>query len=99
VPNPPLDVSDDVSGIGLVPAPIEVLRGDPELDDKAAGEVLRLGLAALLAPEAEEGGLVGAHDGPGVRAADEGAAARVVLYVGSQLRCLRHKYAPWSYRY
>ena len=38
----------------------------PELDDEVAGEVLRLGLAALLPPEAEQGGFVVAHDDPGV---------------------------------
>ena len=45
-----LHVRDDLTGIGLVPAPVEVLRDGPELDDEVAGEVLRLGLAALLAP-------------------------------------------------
>ena len=39
-------------------------------------EVLGLDLAALFPPQAEQGGLVVAHDDPGVRAADEGAAIR-----------------------
>jgi len=56
---------------GLIPAPIEVLRYDPELDDEVAGEVLGFDLAALLAPEAEEGCFVTAHDGPRLRATDE----------------------------
>jgi hypothetical protein len=51
--------------------PIEGLGDDPELDDEVAGEVLRLGLAAFLAPEAQECGFIVAHDDPGVRAADE----------------------------
>ena len=51
VPNPPLDVRDDLTGISLVPTPVEVLGDEPELDDEVAREVLRLGLAALLPPE------------------------------------------------
>jgi hypothetical protein len=39
-----------------------------------AGVVLGLDLAPFLSPEALEGRLVGAHDDPGVGAADEGAA-------------------------
>ena len=61
--------------IALVPGAIEVLGGGPELDDEVAGQVLRLGLAAFLAPEADQGGLIVAHDDPGVRAANEGAAS------------------------
>jgi hypothetical protein len=33
---------------------IEVLGHEPELDDEVTGEVLRLGLAALFLPEAQE---------------------------------------------
>ena len=61
----------DLAGIALVPAPVELLGRGPELDDEVAGQVLRLDLAALLPPEAEQGGFVVAHDDPGVRAADE----------------------------
>ena len=68
----PLHVADDLAGVGLVPAPVEVLGRDAELDDEIAGEVLRLDLAALLLPEAEQGGLIAAHDDAGVGAADEG---------------------------
>ena len=52
---------------------------DPELHDEVAGQVLRLGLAPLLAPEADQGGFIAAHDDPGVRAADEDAAVLVGL--------------------
>ena len=62
-----------MAGVALVPAPVEVLGHGPELDDQVARQVLRLDLAALLAPEAQQGGLVVAHDDPGVRAADEAA--------------------------
>ena len=52
---------------------------DPKLHDEVAGQVLRLGLAALLAPKPDQGGLIAAHDDPGVRAADEGAAVLIGL--------------------
>ena len=62
------------AGVALVPGPVEVLGRGAELHDQVAGQVLRLGLAALLPPEADQGGLVAPHDDPGVGAADEGAA-------------------------
>ena len=71
--NPPLDRADHLAGIALVPVPVELLGDTAELDDQVAGQVLGLGLAPLLPPEPEQGGLVVAHDDPGVRAADEGA--------------------------
>ena len=55
-------------------SPIERLGHDPELNDQVCGQVLGLDLAALFPPEAEQGGLVVAHDDPGVGAADEIAA-------------------------
>ena len=77
MPDPALDVGDDLPGIGFVPAPVEVLGDDAELDDEVAGQVLRLDLAALFPPQPQQGGLVIAHDDPGVRAADELAASRI----------------------
>ena len=73
----PLHLGDDLAGIALVPVPVEVLGHGAELDDQVAREVLRLDLAALLPPEPEQGGFVVAHDDPGVRAADEGAAIKL----------------------
>ena len=73
-----LDVGDDLPGIGLVPAPVEVLGDDAELDDEVAGQVLRLDFAALFPPQPQQGGLVIAHDDPGVRAADEASGDRQV---------------------
>ena len=43
----------------------------PELDDKVAGEVLRLNLAALFLPQPQQSGLILTHDSAGVRTADE----------------------------
>ena len=50
----------------------------PELDEEVAREVLRADLAALFAAQADEGPFIAAHDDPGVRATDEGAAMTVV---------------------
>ena len=41
MPNLPLDIRNDLPGIGLVPAPIEILGREAELDDEIAGKVLR----------------------------------------------------------
>ena len=71
VPDLPLDVGDDLTGIGLVPAPVQLLCGQAELDDKVARQVLRLDFSALFAPKPQEGALIVAHDDPGVRAADK----------------------------
>ena len=69
--NPALDVADDPSGIALIPAAVERLGGDAELDDEIVAEVLWLGLAALFLPQPDQRGFVRAHDDPGVRAAEE----------------------------
>jgi hypothetical protein len=45
-----LNVCDDLSSIGLIPAPVQLLGRNPELDDKVARKVLRLDLAALFLP-------------------------------------------------
>src|SRR5262249_60706672 len=65
---------DGLPGIALVPVSVEGFGDAAELDDEIARLVLRLDLAAFLPPEAEEGRFVGAHDHPGVGAADECAA-------------------------
>src|SRR6266545_3747951 len=66
-----LDVSDVVARVALVPRPVELLGSPPELYDEVTREVLGLGLASLLPPKPDQGGLVAAHDDPSVRAADE----------------------------
>ena len=58
MPDLPLDVRDDLTGIGLVPAPVELLGDQAELDDEVAGQVLWLDLAALFPPQPQQGGLV-----------------------------------------
>ena len=49
--NMPLDVRNHLARIGLIPAPIKVLRDQTELDDEIAGQVLRCDLAALFPPK------------------------------------------------
>jgi hypothetical protein len=70
-----LNICDGSASIALVPGAIEFLGGGPKLDNEVAGEILRLGLATLLAPKADQCAFICAHDDPGVRAADEGASA------------------------
>ena len=56
--DPALDVGDDATGIALVPGPVQRLGGDAELDDQIVAEVLRLGLAPLFLPQADQRGLI-----------------------------------------
>ena len=74
MPDLPLDIRNDLTGIGLVPAPVQVLGNHAELDNEIAGQVFGFDFAALFPPEPEQGGLVVAHDNPSVRAANEIAA-------------------------
>jgi hypothetical protein len=71
MPDLPLDVREHLTGIGLVPVPVQVLGRYPKLDNEVAGQVLGLDFAPLFPPEAEEGGFIVAHNDPGVRAADK----------------------------
>ena len=72
-----LDVGDPPAGIALVPGSVELLGRRSKLHDEISGQVLRLGLASFLAPEADKGRFVAAHDDSGIRAADEGAAVLI----------------------
>ena len=64
--DPLLDIGNDLPGIGLIPAPVQVLGRQPKLDDEVPRKVLRLDLAPFLAPEPHQGRLVFSHDDPGV---------------------------------
>jgi len=76
VPKLPLDVCDDLPGMGLVLASIQLLGGQAKLDDEIAGQVLRFDFPSFFSPTAKEGSLVAPHDDPGVRAANEVATIR-----------------------
>src|SRR5262249_7848245 len=65
------------AGIALIPGAVEGLGCGSELHDEVARQILWLGLAAFLAPQADQGGLIAAHDDPGVGAANEVAAGDV----------------------
>jgi hypothetical protein len=68
-----LDIGNAPTGIALVPGAVELLGGSPKLNNEIAGQILGHSLTAFLAPQADECGLVAAHDDAGVRPADEGA--------------------------
>ena len=80
---PGLPMADPMAGLTLVPGAVEFLGHEPELDNELAGQIRRLGLAALLLPQPDQGGLVTAHDDAGVGAADE------MLAIGECGQCLR----------
>jgi hypothetical protein len=73
MPQSPLNIGDHLPGRGLVPAPVQLLCGDPELDNKIPRQIFRLDLAALLPPQPNERLLVAPHYDPGVRTADKGS--------------------------
>jgi hypothetical protein len=74
VPDLFLDICNDLAGIGLIPVPVQLLSGQPKLDNEIAGQVLRLDLASFFLPKAEEGTFIIVHNDPSIRAADEVAA-------------------------
>jgi hypothetical protein len=71
MPDLPLDVREHLTGIGLVPVPVQVLGRYPKLDNQVAGQVLGLDLAPLYPPQAQQGSFVVAHNDPSVRSTDE----------------------------
>ena len=52
MPDVALHVANLPAGVALVPRPVELLGRPPELHDETAREVLRLGLAPFLTPQA-----------------------------------------------
>jgi hypothetical protein len=63
--NLPLDIGDDLPGIGLVPSAGSVPRCE------VAREVFWFKFAPLLPPQPQQGSFIITHDDPGIRAADE----------------------------
>jgi hypothetical protein len=66
VEDPPLDIFDGISGVSLVPAPVEVFRNRAQLDYQDTGQVFGFDIPSFLAPEADQGDLIIAHDHTGV---------------------------------
>ena len=85
MPDAFLDVGDRLAGVAFKPMPVEVFGDPPKLDNEVSGQVLGLGLAAFLPPKPEQGRFVGAHDDPGVGAADESATVDLIVYVPTNL--------------
>jgi hypothetical protein len=79
MPQPMLDAFDCLPGIAFVPMAVEGFGHKAELDDEVAGQVLRLGLAPFLLPQADQGCFIAAHDDPGIRAAYKVPAARMMF--------------------
>jgi len=67
-------LTNPVAGHTLEPEAIEPFGDEPQLDHEVAGQVRRLGFAALFLPAPDQGGLVSAHNDARVRATDEVAA-------------------------
>jgi hypothetical protein len=79
----------------FVPAAVEVLGRQPQLDDQDAREVDRRRFSPFFPPKMMEGLLVLAHDDPGVGAADELATVATLYRFGhsdiSLFRCTGFK--------
>jgi hypothetical protein len=73
-----LDVRDPVARVLFIPAPVEVFGDEAELDDQDARQIEIGDLTAFFAPQAMEGLLIFAHDDPGIGAADEVRAVRLM---------------------
>jgi hypothetical protein len=69
VPDPPLNVCNDLTGIRLVSSPIEVLGGQAQLDDEGARKIFWFDLRPFLAPKPQQSRFVSAHGDPGGRPA------------------------------
>ena len=80
MPDPALDVDDHLTGIELIPAPVQILRNRSKLDNQIPREVLRLDLTAFLPPQPHQGNFIIAHDDPSVGAADEGAPVHHMVF-------------------
>src|SRR5262245_36047080 len=80
MPDVALRVAHLPPGIALIPGPVELLGRPTELHHEIAREILRLGLAPFLAPQADQSGLIITHDDPGVRAADERASIAHIAF-------------------
>ena len=50
LPDMPLNIGDDFPGLGLVPAAVQLLGDNSELDSEVAGQILRLDLGAFFPP-------------------------------------------------
>src|SRR5262245_45277237 len=94
--HPALDIFDHLPGRPLVPLSVQGFSREPELDEQIARQVLWLGLAPFFAPEAEQSGLIVAHNDPDVRASNKVAAVNCMPSVRGiikhcVLRCFAYR--------
>ena len=75
---PHLHIGDNFAGLRLVPAPVQVLSGQAQLDRQIPRQILGLNLAPLLPPKPQQRTLIIAHNDPGVGAADEASTVEFV---------------------
>ena len=57
-----LNIRKNLTGVSLIPAPVQVLGREAQLDDEVARQVLGLDLASFLLPKTEECRFVAAQD-------------------------------------
>jgi hypothetical protein len=55
--------------------------------NEVVGEILWLGFTAFFAPKSHKSSFVAAHDDPGIRSTDEGAAIEMTVYFLAKLHC------------
>jgi hypothetical protein len=79
-----LDVRDAVVRVLFIPATVEVFSDQAELNDQDARQVQSRRLAPFFAPQAMKRLFVLAHDGAGIRAADE--VTSVASYCGGAVK-------------
>jgi hypothetical protein len=60
------DVGEDLAGVGLIPAPVQLLSGDAKLDHEVGRKVPPLDFPTFLTPEPNQSGFIIAHNDPGM---------------------------------
>jgi hypothetical protein len=78
MPDLPLDICKNLPGIGLIPAPVQVLGRNTKLDYEIAGQVFRFNFSALFPPQPEERGFIVTHDDPSIGTPNKITAAIVL---------------------
>src|SRR5581483_1676981 len=71
-----LDVGEDLTGVGLVPTPVECFGDEAKLNDGVAGEVFWFDFTAFFSPKLGHRFLVITHDDAGSGATDEVTTVR-----------------------
>src|SRR6516165_3036453 len=91
-----LNIGKNLSGIGVVPAPVQLLGRNTKLDNEIGGQVLRLDLATLLPPQPGQRPLISPHNDASVGSANEIAAMEAIGLLPETDRFFAH-IAPCYY--